>query len=177
MCKSNSDISLTITAFKSVKITLSRDCTSISAFSKVFMSIITMGTFTRTWPADCHMPVHLISWYAVNVCCVFCASCSITCVRPWNAITPKASDSSILCLPPSSSPPSATSVCFSLVFPNVNSLEGYRGVERIPDIFPSPLREATLSLWSCNKTQMSRRQGEKERYLSRHVPHPHASEP
>lgn len=111
-----------------------------------------MGIFTGTRPADCHMHVHLIFWYAVNVSRVFCASCSITCVRPWNAITPKASNSSILLLPPSSSPPAATSVCFSLVFPNVNSLEGYRGAERIPDIFPSPVREAALSLWSCNKT-------------------------
>ncbi len=42
--------------------------------------------------------------YAVNVSRVFCASCSITRVRPRNAITHKASDSSILCLPPSSSP-------------------------------------------------------------------------
>lgn len=100
----------------------------------------------------CHILVHLISQHAVYVTHVFCASCSITSVRPWNTIPPKASDASILCLSPSSSPPAATSVCFSLVFPNVNSLEGYRGEEQIPEIFPSPVREAALSLWSCNKT-------------------------
>lgn len=111
-----------------------------------------MGTFTGTRPADCHMLFHLIPQHAVNVTHVLCALCSITCVRAWNAIPPKASDPSILCLPPSSSPPAAISVCFSLVFPNVNSLEGYRGAEWIPEIFPSPVREAALSLWSYNKT-------------------------